>query len=73
MSVKRKKIGKTAAGRPMQDSSGLGSRFPLRIVLATPQLHRLRITDDMTILGIAGERSSCSLGKLIVISIPVSP
>ena len=64
MSVKRKKTGKTAAGRQMQDSSSLGSRFPLGIVLATPQLHRVIISDDMTILGITGERPSCALGNI---------
>ena len=65
--VKRKKNQQNGSRMPerlIQDSSGLGSRLPLRIVLATPQLHRVRVTDDMTILGITGERSSCALGNI---------
>ena len=50
--------------RQIQDSSGLNSRFPLRIVLSAPQLHGISVTDDVTILGIAGESPSRSLGNI---------
>mgnify|MGYP003718361025 CR=1 FL=1 len=45
-------------------SSGLNSRFPLWIVLSAPQFHGIIVTDDVTILGIAGESPSRSLGNI---------